>query len=384
MRKSFGRVKRSFRADSGVGAAVAIAAALCVLLAWVAWACLARVTRYEMSDSARLEIDRAIYPVQASASGRLTAVHLRLGQEVHTGDILLEFDSQGEKLTLDQERTRLATLAPQLAALRAEIQAQDAGRADERKVLSASQTGAMAQVEQAAAEAALAEMEWGRANRLRSEKLISEADAARAETTARSKRAAANNLKAAAQRLEPELDVRERDRDIKSKETFLEIAKMEAEMATSAATVRRLEYEMERRQVRAPIAGRLAECAPLRPGSHVTEGERIGVILPSGKLQVIAQFQPSAAFGKVHPGQTAVLRLQGFPWAQYGTVPTTVSRVADEIRDGKVRVELAVDQAMPSRIPAQHGLPGSIEVEIERISPAMLILRSAGEMVGSR
>jgi membrane fusion protein (multidrug efflux system) len=107
------------------------------------------------------------------------------------------------------------------------------------------------------------------------------------------------------------------------------------------------------------------------------------MILPSGKVQVIAEFEPSAAFGKLHPGQHAVLRLQGFPWAQYGTISARVSKVAGEIRDGKVRVELAVVNIPGSRIPIQHGLPGSVEVEVERITPAALILRLAGDMAGT-
>jgi membrane fusion protein (multidrug efflux system) len=99
---------------------------------------------------------------------------------------------------------------------------------------------------------------------------------------------------------------------------------------------------------------------------------------------VIAEFQPADALGKVHPGQHATLRLQGFPWAQFGTVPAEVSRVAGDIRDGKVRVELAVNPVAGSRIPLQHGLPGSVEVEVERISPLALVLRSAGQVLGSR
>jgi hypothetical protein len=86
----------------------------------------------------------------------------------------------------------------------------------------------------------------------------------------------------------------------------------------------------------------------------------------------------------VRPGQPALLRLQGFPWAQYGTVSAQVARVAGEIRDGKVRVELTLSSAPPSRIPFQHALPGSVEVEIDRISPAALILRSAGDLIGAR
>src|SRR5579864_9610177 len=97
---------------------------------------------------------------------------------------------------------------------------------------------------------------------------------------------------------------------------------------------------------------------------------------------VIAQFPPPAAFGRIRPGQPARLRLEGFPWAQYGTVTATVSRVAGEVRDGRVRVELLVNPQSASRIPLQHGMPGSVEVQVENVSPAALALRAAGQMIG--
>jgi membrane fusion protein (multidrug efflux system) len=140
---------------------------------------------------------------------------------------------------------------------------------------------------------------------------------------------------------------------------------------------------VERRKIRAPVTGRLGECAVLRPGSHISEGQQLGVILPSGRLQITAEFQPSAALGKLRPGERATMRLEGFPWAQYGTVAAQVVQVASEIRDGKVRVELAVNGHPAARIPLQHGLPGTVEVEIERISPVALLLRSAGDLVGA-
>jgi membrane fusion protein (multidrug efflux system) len=383
MSNSFQRVNQSLRADRGLTSTIGLSAAIILLSAWVFWAFAARITRYEISDSARLEVDSADYAVEASSSGRLIVSHLALGKEVHAGDVLAELDNTSERLSLQEERTRLAALAPQLVALQSEVQTENDGRTDERKVLTLSTNGAQAQYNDANAQAVLAEEEWNRANRLRAEGIMSEADAQRANAVAQSKRAVADSLKAALSRLEPELQVRERDREIKTKETLSNIAKLEAEIATASATVHRLEYEIERQRIRASVTGRLGECATLRPGSYINEGQKLGVILPSGKLQVVAEFQPSAALGKVRPGQPAILRLQGFPWAQYGVVAIRVSRVASEIRDGKVRVELAVNSGFPSRIPPQHGLPGSVEVEIERVSPATLLLRSAGELAGA-
>lgn len=383
MSNSFHRVSHSLRADSGIGSAAALVVALVLLACWLAWAFRARVTRYEISDSARLEVAAAAYPVQASVFGRLVSSQLFLGKQIQAGDVLAEVDSNSERLSLQEERTRLSALQPQLDALRAQMHSEDEGRTDEHRVLTLSTDGARAQYREADAQAALAEKEAERAGRLRAEGIMAEADAERAKAEAQSKRAAAENLRLAISRLEPELQVRNTDRDVRLKQILADIAKLEADMATSSETIKRLEYEIERRRIRAPISGHLGEAAALRPGSHISEGQQLGVILPDGKLQVIAEFQPSSALGKVRPGQPAVLRLQGFPWAQYGTISAQVSRVAGEIRDGKVRVELAVKPSSPSKIPFQHGLPGSVEVQIERVSPAALVLRSAGELVGA-
>jgi len=77
-------------------------------------------------------------------------------------------------------------------------------------------------------------------------------------------------------------------------------------------------------------------------------------------------------------GQPARLRLDGFPPAQYGSIGAVVSNVARELRDGRVRVELSLAPARNPFVPMQHGAPGTIEVGVEQISPASLVLRAVG------
>jgi membrane fusion protein (multidrug efflux system) len=114
----------------------------------------------------------------------------------------------------------------------------------------------------------------------------------------------------------------------------------------------------------------------------VRQGDIVGVVLPTGTLHVVAAFAPAAALGRVRAGQTARLRLEGFPWAQYGSLPATVTKVADEVRDGSVRVDLALLTDVPTNIPLQHGLPGSVEVVVDQVSPLTLLLRSVGKRFG--
>ncbi|MBV9082275.1 MAG: HlyD family efflux transporter periplasmic adaptor subunit, partial [Acidobacteriaceae bacterium] len=299
------------------------------------------------------------------------------------GDVLAELDTTAERLSLEEERTRRASILPQINALESQMTSERAGVGGERRVLDFSKQQALAQYEEAEAQALLAEQEWERAKRLRAEGILAQADAERAKSDAQSKRASAEKLKVAISTLEPALEVREHDRDVQLKQIAAEKAKLEADIAISDATIKRLENEIERRYVRAPVSGKVAECANLTAGSHIAEGQQLAVILPPGKVRAVAEFDPSSALGKLHAGQRATLRLEGFPWAEYGTIAARITRVADEIRDGKARVEFELTSVAPSRIPVQHGLPATVEVEVERTTPAALVLRSAGTILGA-
>jgi multidrug resistance efflux pump len=383
MPNSFNRVNQSLRLDKGLLSGLTLTLTLALLTAWAIWAVRATIVRYEVSDSARLEVVGAPYIIQSDITGRLRSSALVLGRKVQAGDILLDLESREEQLSLSLEHIHRAALQPQLAALRAQMEQEGLGKADEQKVLTFSVGDAEAQHRQAEAQAVLATEEAARANRLRSEGLISEADARRANADAASKRSAAQASQAAALRVVPELQVRDRDRAVRVKQILVDVTKLQAEDAASSANLQRLEYELEKRHIRAPVSGTLTECAILRPGAHISEGQQIATLVASSAVQMVAEFTPSAALGKIQPGQAATVKLQGFAWAQFGTLKARVSRVAGDVRDGKIRVELAVSAPAHSRLPLQHGLPGSVEIEVERVTPALLLLRSAGQTVGS-
>ncbi len=383
MATGFSKTDHSLRSDRGVVTGLFLSVGLALAAAWGFWAFSARVTRYEVSDSARLEVTGAASPIEASLSGVVADSHMVLGRQVDAGDILLELDDREQQLSLRQEQVRRAEMEPQLNALRMQVQSEEAGRVDEGRVLVHSKSGAEAQVIQARAEAELASQEAQRAQKLHTEGLISEADWQKAQANADSKRAVVSSLEQAELRLEPELQVKATDRVGKQRQIQTDIAKLEADAAASDATILQLRFEIDRRKLRAGISGKLTECTPLHPGAHITEGQRLGVILPSGQMQIVADFNPASAFGKLHAGQHATVRLNGFPWAQFGVINATVTRVAGEIRDDKVRVELSLNDSSASRIPLQHGLPGTVEVEVERVSPVAMLLRSAGQGLGA-
>jgi membrane fusion protein (multidrug efflux system) len=73
----------------------------------------------------------------------------------------------------------------------------------------------------------------------------------------------------------------------------------------------------------------------------------------------------------------------GFPWTKYGMLQAEVDRVGNEPKDGLIRVELVLHSPQRTNIPLQHGLPGSAEVEVDRVSPFALVLDAAGRFLMS-
>lgn len=143
----------------------------------------------------------------------------------------------------------------------------------------------------------------------------------------------------------------------------------------------KIKHDIDNRRIRAIVSGTLGEIKELMPGSYVQPGDVLAVIVPPGRLGAVAYFSPANSLGRIKPGQRAQLRLYGFPWTEYGTVPAKVSTVASEALDNRVRVEFDLRPDPLSRIPLQHGLPGVMEVTVERITPAYMVLRAAGKML---
>jgi len=160
-------------------------------------------------------------------------------------------------------------------------------------------------------------------------------------------------------------------------------ATLRSKLRTLEADAREADRAVELRRVRAPVAGRLGDVVPLTPGSFVQAGDVIATLIPDGELRIVAQFPPDQALGRLRAGLWGRMRLYGFPWTQYGSIPVRVAHVAQEAREGHVRVELSIVNGNAQDIPLQHGLPGSVEVEIERTSPAQLVWQAAGKRLAS-
>lgn len=378
MSTPFSRALRTLDADAPHRNTALLALAGLLLLLWAGWFVQARVGVYAVTGAARLEVDREHHAVGAPVGGRVVAIALTVGQRVEAGDVLVDLDATAEQLARTEEQVRLAPAASQLELLRQELAAQQRAFDEARRSAEAGVSESAGRARQSEAAALFAAEEADRLTRLQQTGLVSELEAMRARHTATERETEARSAAFAAERLIRDLEVREQDRVAQMARLRREIAALEGLRDEARAASNRIGFDIEQRTVRAPISGTVAEIAPLRAGAVVALGDRLCTIVPDGEVKVVAFFPPSAVLGRVVVGQPARVKLEAFPWTQYGTAAATVSAVSSEPQDGRVRVELTFDRADSSALPLQHGLPAEVDIEVERVSPATLVLRSLG------
>jgi membrane fusion protein (multidrug efflux system) len=355
-----------------------LALLLLPVICWGLWACLVPVTVYETSDSAQLEVDAAAHPVAAEVAGRVVESRLGLGRRVAAGEVLLTLDSQAERLAVREKELRVEGLKRRAAALGREIAVERQTLDALRKATPLAINEARAQLREAEAVSRFASAQVVALGKLRPGRNVSDQEYGKARADAQTARARLDALGASLARLEQDRTVQENERRSRIARLETELADLEATAATEAVALDRLRQALARREVRAPVSGRLARTRELRPGAVLTEAEELAAVVPEGRRRVVASF-PSRAVGRLRPGQAALLRLEGFPWAQYGAVPAAVTEVGNEPVGGLIRVELTLAEGATFPVPLEHGSPLRAEVAVERQPPAVLVLRAAGE-----
>lgn len=378
MPKPFTRSLRALEEDRFRPTLIGIGIAAAFLGAWALWFATSSLPVRVVSTRARVEIDRASYPVQTPVAGRVVASALVLGRQVRADDVLVELDGGLELQHARQEQSAIDAASASGDAIARQLESEDAELRAGLAVATMAVAEAQARVDSARIAAQLADQERARAAQLRERGLLSEVEWQRTFAAARQKAADAEALVATVRRLESERDrlrmtsgakvaALRRDRDAAA-----------GEVAVKSSALAGAQYAAERFRIRAPAGGALADVADLRAGAVVSAGDTLGIVLAPGRLSMVAYFEPAEAFGRVAPAQSAFVRLDAFPWVEYGVVRARVISVAGEVRDGLLRVELEIATDSRGRIPWQHGLQGQVEVEIDKASPARLLLRTLG------
>ena len=352
----------------------------------VVWSVSARVPVMKVSSQGRIEPHNAVYRLEPPGAGRVVRSLLQLDQDVKEGDLLIEFDTRTEHLELEQSKATIEGLNQELGVIRDQI-------ANKKDELTASNLvdevavrEAVEREDEIAPRRKLAEQRAQLAQRSPTGS-ISELEKLERVTDVGALDHASKAQSLAIVRLHREQAVRRQTVSAQLLGLRREELRIENQLRELKVTTDRLGYQIERKHYRAPASGRLVDVVELAAGDFIADGQRLGTILEANAdVRVRARF-PKEMVGLIQPGQTAQLKLDGYPWTIYGTVPAKVTRVGTEpgivatpeAIPGTVRVELDIETPSDPRIQLQHGLTATVEIEVARVSPVALLMRAIGE-----
>lgn len=113
-------------------------------------------------------------------------------------------------------------------------------------------------------------------------------------------------------------------------------AKARAELAQLAQQGAKSRQRQRLTQLTAPVSGTVQQLAVHTAGGVVTSAQPLMVIVPDGGSVTAEVHIANLDIGFVREGQPAQVKLETFPFTRYGTVPATVRRVsADAVVDDK-------------------------------------------------
>ncbi|MEM7245644.1 MAG: HlyD family efflux transporter periplasmic adaptor subunit [Acidobacteriota bacterium] len=384
MATPFPRTLRSLQAERADGRPLAIAACFLLLATWTAWFLNARIPVLKTSHSASLALSDHATAVASPVQGRISALHAKVGEPVSAGDVLVELDSPELLAQLEEARSRAAMLTAHVAALDEQLAAEDRALSEFQVSTGAIRAEERSRQAGAELEAEAARRELARLSRLAARSLISENELADARSRSEVADTTVETLRLAVARREREQATTARDRETRLAALRADAERLRGEVTVANATRRRLEVERERHLLRAPVDGTIGELAALAVGAVVEEGQPIATLTREGPVQVTAVFPATTSLGHLHAGQPARVRLHGFTWSQHGSLQARVVRVGTQPREQLLQVVLEVTGTVPPTLPLTHGLAGVVEVEVERISPATMVLRAAGDTLTPR
>ena len=360
----FSTTRRALEADGFRGTTLGVLLVVGLLGAWGAWFLGAQVTLYAVSETARLEMSQAAHPVEAPVAGRVVATHLALGQEVQGGDVLVELDATAQHLQREEEQA-VCTRSPRSS--------RRSTRPSPPKNRRCARPGRPPGSPSTRRGRGTARRRWRRGPPMRKPKLFTrlqarglpaQLDLLRAKAEAQKRRAAVDTLRLAVSRLESDHRTQESDRNARLEGLRRDVTRLAGDMTTAAATVERLAHEIERRRIRAPMAGRLGEVAELRVGSVVREGTGSQRSCRAGTCRSSPTSCRRRRSDASEPGSQRACGSRASPGRSTGAWRRRCSRVASEVRNGRVRVELSVDprsrlaDSAPARLTGSRRGPG--------------------------
>jgi hemolysin D len=339
-----------------------------LLLGAIAWACIGEI-EIVATASGRLIPDGRVKVLQTIEPALVRAVHVREGQRVKEGDLLIELDPTMSQADLSSSQQRLQQNQQQMDRLGIELKAQrllqalggDAQRKAQLGTLTPGQLATI-QAREAAYEAKLAE---ARATVEEKTKAITSAEAThtklRINFELASKRyqqslaLVKEGFFSEAERLKQQQEVVSLEHDLaaqiqtlgqlraslqeaRHRQAVVEQERKvqilaEVEQASKEGMALQAEYAKAQqlnalKTLRAPVSGVVQSIGITTLGSAVAANQPLLTIVPENTPLIAEVFLSNNDIGYVRLGQPVELKLDSFPFTQYGAVAGTVKWIS--------------------------------------------------------
>ncbi|MAT64744.1 MAG: hypothetical protein CMN57_03780 [Gammaproteobacteria bacterium] len=356
------------RPPSPLGRAIVWTLMIFFILA-IAWAIIGRVDIVTTAQGKIVPSGR-VKVIQPQELGRIEAIHVREGQEVKAGDLLIELDPtstradltrlEAELVAAEREQARLgallAVLEGRLDLVRAEANLTDLeDRARLRSEWNAHQArqSALASARHSrSAEVAAIDQNIAKLESILP--LIAKRAAAMKSLVDRSLAAETNWLELEQQRIEQRQDLAALREQRRSRLAVIEEleqrsqsgrAEFETEIMTRreerSTQVARLRQELNkaasrnrRQQLRSPVDGVVQQLAVHTLGGVVTPAQELMRIVPRDDPMEVEAWIANRDVGFVHEGQPAEIKIETFPFTKYGVIDAEILDVSgDAVED---------------------------------------------------
>jgi len=106
----------------------------------------------------------------------------------------------------------------------------------------------------------------------------------------------------------------------------------EADALLGEARARRdsVDLPAQKGTIESPVAGTI-DGLVVRRGDVVRSGQTIAKVMPDSAVLHVVAFLPERDRAFIHPGTTAALELDQYPYSEFGTIPARVTRVGSDL-----------------------------------------------------
>lgn len=386
--------------------------------AFTAWAWFGQIDEVAQSNGKLIPQDAAykVYPIEL---GKAARVMVKEGDTVKQGDLLVEFDTEMDDKEVERLQTVIQSMQAELLQTEAMI---------EKIRLQADNRGAIAETQIYAHQATIAQNQQAiQTSRSLLQQLQEDAKAQQARL-ARLQPLADEGAISREQLFGMEQGLRERTRSITENEGNLqrietETSRLQSEMEQKRGEARQvaLESQTEAEQLKirstelrskiresevllstaktkrkqrfiyAPVGGNILSLKLTKPGEVAQPNQPIAEIAPTGKPLVLSTLLPSHEAGFLSQGMPAKIKLDAYPYQDYGMVSGKVLSIsADSYPQDPIgqvyRVDITLDrhyvQGQGKIIDLKPGQTASAEIITRRRRIIDLLLEPFKKLQG--